>query len=188
MSPIHATSTKVEGATYTIASTEASDKASIQDIVQSVQQRIAPVWPLKDYVAVNPYSGFAAKEFLSTREYLRTLSDLELFMPVNYYRQQHAQGSLHRTEISAAVDELVADGVEGAERIDVNQVVALLQKESQPGPTADAEFTKVANPNRTLHTVAEFMDRQAGSNWCALISDEISKQCASPCHSGCMLQ
>lgn len=147
--------------------------------VEKVGMKISPVWPLQDYVAVNPYAGFSAIEFLAARKYLRTLSDLELFMPVDYYRQQVSQGSLHRIDIATAVDELVDDGVAGAERIDVNQIVALLRERSAPSPTSDAEFAKPTNPSRTLFTIAETIDQQIGSSWCRVISDEISKQCAS---------
>ena len=147
--------------------------------VDKVRERISPVWPLKDYVAVNPYAGFAAEEFLATREYVRTLSDFELFMPVNYYREQFTRGAIHRADIAAAVDELVSDGVTGAERIDVNQVVAFLKEDASPSPTSDAEFTKASNANRTLRTVAETIDAQEESDWCEKIGEEISKQCAT---------
>ncbi|MFG0288031.1 MAG: YbcC family protein [Rhodopirellula sp. JB044] len=156
----------------------------LDEVIQWAEQKIAPVWPLKDYVAVNPYAGFACQEFLSTREYLRTLSDLEFFMPVDYYRQQLAQGELHRNDISAAVDELVADRVDGSERIDVNQVVSLLRETAQPGPTADAEFAKTENPNRTLFTLCEIIDSKTSTDWCQTILSEISKHCAAHYDNG----
>lgn len=181
MPPTNTTPTKMESITHKQPSIhEAPQTLGVLDsIIQNVEQRISPVWPLKDYVAVNPYAGFANQEFLATREYLRTLSDLEFFMPVDYYRQQFAAGELDRNDISAAVDELVADRVEGAERIDVNQVVTLLREASTPSPTADAEFTHPANDNRTLFTLAEIIDSDTDSDWCRSITSEISKQCAS---------
>lgn len=151
----------------------------IDEVVEKTCQKIAPMRPLKDYVAVNPYSGFAAQSFLSTREYLRSLSDLEFFMPVDFYREQLAEGLLCRSDISAAVDELVIDGVAGAERIDVNQVVALLLEKPDPSPTSDSEFRRENNLNRSLFTITETIDRHTGSNWSHLIRDEISKHCAS---------
>ena len=152
---------------------------AIDRIIAAVEGRISPVWPLNDYVAVNPYAGLADREFLATREYLRTLTDLELFMPVDYYRQQFQQGVITRDEISAAVDELVADGVECAEQIDVNQVVALLRESTPPSPTSDSEFLKASNPNRTLFTLTELVDQRQGLNWCRTVIEEISKLCAS---------
>ncbi len=146
--------------------------------MERVRQKIAPVWPLKDYVAVNPYVGYTDQEFLTARASLRRVSDLETLMPVAYYREQFAAGLLCRADIDAAVDELVADGVAGAERIDVNQVVALLRQPGTRSPTADTLFTKSSNPERQLRTFAEMLDQHADSHWSRIVLDEISKHCA----------
>jgi uncharacterized protein YbcC (UPF0753/DUF2309 family) len=134
---------------------------------------------LKDYVAVNPYLGFVAQEFLSARHLLRSVSDFELLMSADYYRQQFAEGAFSRADIDAAVDELVADGVAGAERIDVNQIVAYLREPLGPTPAADAEFESPSNPDRQLRTFAEQLDEHTSSDWSRLIRDEISKHCAT---------
>ena len=153
--------------------------ASLQNVMESVRQKIALVWPLKDYVAVNPYAGYADQEFLNARASLRRVSDLELLMPVAYYREQFAAGALCRADIESAVDEMVADGVAGAEGIDVNQVVAQLRQPGTWCPTADALFTKSSNPDRGLRTLAEILDQHTDLHWSRFILDEISKHCAS---------
>ena len=144
---------------------------NIDDVMTHVAQKLAPVWPLKDYVAVNPYAGYSDQEFLTARQSLRRVSDLETLMSVDYYREQFVAGKLLRDDIAAAVDELVADGVDGAERIDVNQVVALLRMPGSGSPTADAEFSKAGNPERAIRTVAEILDMQDGSDWSRLVLD-----------------
>ena len=50
--------------------------SDVENVVKTVGQKIAPVWPLQDYVAVNPYLGFVDQEFLTARRSLRTVSDL----------------------------------------------------------------------------------------------------------------
>lgn len=160
-------------------STFVGDPPFIHEVLNSVEGRIAPVWPLKDFVAVNPYTGFVNQEFLSARNYLRSVSDLDLLMSADYYRHLFNEGTFSKEDIDAAVDELVADGVAGAERIDVNQIVAYLKEPSGPIPTADVEFSKASNPDRQLRTFAETLDKHTGSEWCRLIRDEISKHCAS---------
>ncbi|MGE0760565.1 MAG: putative inorganic carbon transporter subunit DabA, partial [Pirellulaceae bacterium] len=152
---------------------------SIREVVEQVRQKIAPVWPLNDYVAVNPYVGYVDQEFLTARTSLRSVSDLETLLPVAYYREQFAAGSLCRADIDAAVDEMVADGVAGAERIDVNQVVALLRQPPAASPAADTVFPQPGNPGRVLRTLADVFDQHTGSAWSRLILDEISKHCAS---------
>ena len=147
----------------------------VERAVQLTRDRTAPVWPLRDFVAVNPYLGFAGQNLLDARMHLRTLSDVEFFMPVDYYRQQYQQGGIQRTDIANAIDELVADGVLGAERIDVNQVVALLNED----PSADVDPFQPSNPKRTLCTIAESIDHETGSDWSRVIAAEISQFCAS---------
>lgn len=154
-------------------------RADLQAVMENVRQKIAPVWPLKDYVAVNPYAGFADQEFLTARASLRRVSDLETLMPVAYYREQYAAGLLSRADLDAAVDELVADGVAGAERIDVNQVVGLLLQPGTPSPTADTRFAKSSNPDRSLRSFAEILDHYTNADWSRLILEEISKHCAN---------
>ncbi|MCO6455738.1 MAG: DUF2309 domain-containing protein [Pirellulaceae bacterium] len=157
----------------------ASDPSPIQGVLERVQARIAPVWPLRDYVAVNPYQGLADQKFLSARKSLQAVSDLELLMTVDYYRQQFAKGTFSEEDLEAAVEEMVAEGVAGAGGIVVSQVVAALREPSSPGPTADAPFAKANNQRRRLRIFAETLDHYTGSDWCRVIRDEVSKHCAA---------
>lgn len=151
----------------------------LREVLNRVQEKLSPVWPLKDYVAVNPYSGYSDQGFLAARTSLRKVSDLETLMPMAYYSEQYAAGLLCREDIDAALDELVADGVAGAERIDVDQIIGLLRQSGRPSPAADTPLARSDNPDRALRTFAEFLDRHMGSDWSRLILDEISKHCAS---------
>ncbi len=151
----------------------------IQSTLEQVQQKISPVWPLKDYVAVNPYEGFSAQPFLDARCSMRSVSDLETLMSLDYYREQFAAGLIKKADINGAIDELVADGVSGAEGIDINQVVTLLREASLQGPSSDAEFTKWTNPTRALRTYAEIASKHTHRDWSQLITEEVCKHCAN---------
>ena len=39
-------------------------RRQLDDLLRQVEETVAPVWPLKDYVAVNPYAGI--RRFLQT--------------------------------------------------------------------------------------------------------------------------
>lgn len=157
--------------------------AYIQTVVQTVQEKIAPVWPLNDYVAVNPYLGFSSEKILATRQSLRKLSDLELLMPLDYYRQQYEQGTLQTEDIDAAIDELVADGVAGAEQLGRNHIVSLLQSRNSGASTQTSIGETISSGSESsdhiLRTYAEMLDRTTGSQWNRRILDEISKHCAT---------
>ncbi len=151
----------------------------LQQALQGVQETIAPVWPLKDYVAVNPYLGFADQDFLVARRMLRSVSDFETLMPVDYYRDQFADGSILKSDVDAAVDEMVSDGVTGAEMIDVNQVLSLLQQESIRQPITETGLSEKSNDERLIRTISEVLDGLNQSDWTSVIRDEISKHCSA---------
>ena len=65
----------------------------MDDLLAEVAESIPPVWPLKDYVAVNPYLGLTQRPFLEARSFLRLFSDCETLMPLEYFAQ-HTDGFL----------------------------------------------------------------------------------------------
>lgn len=130
----------------TLTGTAAAGTSELRQALNSVQEKIAPVWPLKDYVAVNPYLGYSDKHFLTARRLLQSVSDFETMMPLDYYREQFAKRAILKSDIDAAVDELVSDQVAGAETIDVNQIVMLLQDDSVGRSAAESATTGEAKP------------------------------------------
>ena len=158
---------------------EGHDLSLVEQVLDDVLSKISPVWPLRDYVAVNPYAGLSDRKFLAAREFLRSVSDFEMLMPADYYRQQFADGAFGEAEITAAIDELTADGATGVERIDVGQVRAWLREPPQPDSPVDAKCPTSTNAHRSLRSPAELLDRLKGADWCRLVRDEISKHCAA---------
>ena len=153
--------------------------SQLQECLSQVQEWIAPVWPLKDYVAVNPYAGLAHYKFLAAHTSLRSLSKLELLMPIDYYKKQFKDWTLKKADLDAAVDELVADGISGAERINVNKIVVLLSEDSTADPAIDLEHANPSHLQCSLRTLSQTLDDQTGSNWGAVICEEISKCCSA---------
>ncbi len=163
----------------TLTGTAAAGTSELRQALNSVQEKIAPVWPLKDYVAVNPYLGYSDKHFLTARRLLQSVSDFETMMPLDYYREQFAKRAILKSDIDAAVDELVSDQVAGAETIDVNQIVMLLQDDSVGRSAAESATTGEAKPARLIRTISEVLDRLNQSEWQGVIRDEISKHCSA---------
>ncbi|MCA9020616.1 MAG: DUF2309 family protein, partial [Planctomycetaceae bacterium] len=78
----------------------------ISDALKVVSKVIAPVSPLKDYVAVNPYHGISERSFLNARNYLRIFSDCETLMPLEHYAEEFHSGQFGIEQIQSAVEEL----------------------------------------------------------------------------------
>jgi uncharacterized protein len=157
----------------TVAAAEmvAAEMESFADAITHVTHAVTAVWPLKDYVAVNPYGGVTEHPFADARSVLRRFSDVETLMPVAYYAKRFQSGELTNGHIEAAIAELNL-AVDAA---------SIVQKLSQTDPAnVDADVTGGgANPNRVIRTVSESIDGASKGDWTRIILDEVSKYCAA---------
>ena len=143
-----------------------------EDTVRAVQDLIAPVWPLRDYVAVNPYEGLANYKFLNARERLQSVSDCETLMPLSYYRTRFQDGHIGLGDIELAIDEMVADQISGAESLNAYAIFQMLKGEI-PDLHEDSQLSS------TTRCLTQHYDRCFGTDWTETVAEEISKFCSS---------
>ncbi|MGZ7294670.1 putative inorganic carbon transporter subunit DabA, partial [Streptococcus pyogenes] len=65
--------------------------------------KIAPLWPLKHFVAVNPFLGFSDQSFSATSATLRRVAGVDMLMPRNFYREALAAGRIEDRDLEAAI-------------------------------------------------------------------------------------
>jgi uncharacterized protein YbcC (UPF0753/DUF2309 family) len=141
----------------------------LETAIAAACQRIAPMWPLKHFVAVNPFLGFSGQSFGATAATLRRVAKVDMLMPRAFYREALAQGIIK--------DDHIAQAIARAPR--------------HPGLPADARAARAAlaqdAPPRSggpavVATIAEVLDRlSAGDRQAsrtAFMVDEISRWCA----------
>ncbi|MHB1605430.1 MAG: YbcC family protein [Leptospirales bacterium] len=80
--------------------------ATLKSKVETACRRIAPLWPLKHFVAVNPYFGLSDQSFWQADKMLRRVAGTGLCMSREYYREQLASGRITRNDLTAALHEL----------------------------------------------------------------------------------
>jgi uncharacterized protein len=146
------------------------------EVLSSVSEAISPVWPLNDYVAVNPYMGVSSRPFLDARAFLRVFSDCETLMSLEHYAHQFHQHQFNADDIEAAIGELQSSGVHLA--VSPSEVVEKLQAASDDLPTSPAS-DKGSNSDRRIRTIAEYVDMTSSICWSEAIVDEVSKHCAA---------
>jgi uncharacterized protein YbcC (UPF0753/DUF2309 family) len=137
--------------------------------IADIRTLVPPVWPLQDYVAVNPFQGLANLRFLEARSLLRDVRDCETLPPANRFVELFVQGDITSTDIEKAVRQCREEYPENYDKLaphDFNQV--LHDAATEPGC-----------PERRYHTVAEAVDRRLGSSWTSHIVTDISRQCAA---------
>lgn len=155
------------------AVTRATGDAEIRNIETAITRacgRIAPLWPLKHFVAVNPYLGFSEQSFAATCATLRRVAGIDMLMPRAFYRHALADGVIEDCDLAAAV---AAVPGHPSFATDPAQLRAAVMREPVPGH----------RPRAVVATVAEILDglaqgdRQASRT--AFMVDEISKWCAA---------
>lgn len=148
----------------------------LEDVLSEVSDVVAPVWPLKDYVAVNPYAGMSHRSFMEAREFLRVFSDCETLMPLEYYAAEFHRGRFELRDIESAIVELEAIGFSQA--LTASQIAQNLMALGPVRVSVNPPAVS-PNPDRTLHTIAEYATLPNDLNWTEAIVDEISKHCAA---------
>lgn len=159
-----------------VLSSSLPETEHLQEALESVHQCIAPVWPLKDYVAVNPYHGITDRSFLNVRKYLRVFSDCETLMPLEHYAAEFKAGKFQLADIETALAEVESENLPAASCPTAAQIVATLNQQDSAKIEQKSD-SKVAR-ERQLQSFSEILDTQTGSHWTEIISEELSKFCA----------
>ena len=133
----------------------------VRDSSARVEATLAPVWPLEDYVAVNPFLGLTDSTFGAARERLRRSSECEPLMPLSHFAERLAQGAFTEAHVAEAARELQGDG---AVEIDAAGVLARLAA----GRTAPADA-------RAVVSIVARHDAGEGSGWLDLVREEIGR-------------
>ncbi|BAM92367.1 conserved hypothetical protein [Bradyrhizobium oligotrophicum S58] len=145
---------------------EARPDARLVARIDSACQRIAPLWPLKQFVAVNPFLGFTGQSFAATAATFERVVRTRMLMPRAFYRQALDDGLIDDAALTQALS------VHPSAGLDVDQLMQKARVEAGP-----------SSPPAVVATVAEVLDRLAqGDRYVSLVAfmiDEISAFCAS---------
>jgi uncharacterized protein YbcC (UPF0753/DUF2309 family) len=146
------------------------DRSTIELAISGACKRIAPLWPLKHFVAVNPFLGFEGRTFHATCAMLHRVARVDMLMKREFYRQAVAAGQIEHEDLAAALAWAPRDWRAPATVAELKAALA---------------FDVSAKPKHAAHvaTVAEIVDSLAGgdrnASRTAFMTDEISKWCAA---------
>ena len=76
---------------------------SKRKVLDNVKSLIAPAWPLKDSVAVNPFHGYGGYSFEQTAHLLKELAGIDLHMPLSFYEQLIADQKILPSDLREAL-------------------------------------------------------------------------------------
>lgn len=75
-----------------------------KEILQKGVEKIAPLWSLENFVAVNPYLGMSDQKFSDAMDFLHKSGKTKATLPVEFYLEALNKGSLKASDISKVLD------------------------------------------------------------------------------------
>ena len=147
----------------------------LADNISAATSRVAPTWPLDEFIAVNPYWGWVGHTMPEAAAALGALAGTRLTMPRAWYREQWVAGRLQLGHLQAAVArEIAATASENGNETalvseQVGELVAALQGSSAPLsrlPLVTDLREGIAPP-------------RPGLSWADLVTHQISQHCAA---------
>ena len=122
-------------------------------------RRIAPLWPLRHFVAVNPYLGLLEQPFEAAAQTLARRAGARMTAPRSFYAQAIRSGRISDADLEAAL-------AEARPSADVPGSVAAL-KAFALQDAAEVAF-------ETLPTVTDIAQKITGKDWADFVTESIS--------------
>ena len=138
------------------------DQALEADI-ETACKRIAPTWPLDQFIAVNPYWGFVEQPIEAASAQLARLSGTRLLMDRAYYREKWQRGELGPAHLQRAIAEKSASWTP-------DQLIAGLDDSDTAPATRSLLVSDRVDAQRDLRHAMPWRD---------FIAHQISQHCAA---------
>ncbi|MCW5737099.1 MAG: DUF2309 family protein [Enhydrobacter sp.] len=140
-----------------------SDTARILAAAHAAGRRIAPLWPLDNFVAVNPFLGLADLDFTQAAHLMARTAGARMAMPRLFYAEAIASGRISDSNLAKAL-------AEAPSRHDLPADVAALKI------AARADLAPLPVP---LPTVSDVAGAVTGIDWSGFVRGRVSAWAAA---------
>ena len=137
----------------------AVDPQELDRRIDSACGRIAPLWPLKHFVAVNPFFGLIDQSFQAASDTLARITGNGLYMPREFFRERLAVGRISDDDLQQAIHRC-------ASSLSVESVRRALTVEAP-------------RPKLGMASLSEVLERVEGGLWSSFVTERISLHCAA---------
>lgn len=124
-------------------------------------KKIAPVWPLENFVAVNPYLGFTDKKFENVAQELAAAGGIQMTLPSSFYLQKLKEGKIKDQDIAQILRSRSSN-------TDVIQFIKSIEKNLDSAETI-----------KTIASVADIATQVTNKDWNRFVIARISQWAAS---------
>lgn len=147
-----------------------ANSSNTKAAIDQASKRLAPLWPLQNFVAVNPFLGLSETPFINACQLIHKVAPGGMQMPLKFYAKKFSQGEITTIHLAAALDHASSHLPEpwstNAKALTTDHLTQALEK---------------PEPNFSQHeitTVADTVDRHSKTNWAANITEVIAQFCA----------
>lgn len=88
-----------------VVSQRMPQEIQLAQVLDQITREVAPLWPLKDMVAVNPFLGLTDQHFLQVQEDLGRVRSCEMLPPLNYFQHAFAANEFSLSHVHTALRE-----------------------------------------------------------------------------------
>ena len=157
----------------------------LQDQINTASARVAPTWPLDEFIAVNPYWGWVKQPIAQASAALGVIAGTRLTMPRTWYAEQYRAGQLERCHLHAAV--LRSRQEVGATDLGTTDL-STAGRPSEAGVDEQVEHLVniLGDANAALPRLALVTDLRdqasaprPGLSWSELVTHQVSQHCAA---------
>jgi uncharacterized protein len=127
--------------------------------IDAACNRIAPVWPLDRFVAVNPFHGLVDQRFEEAAATLRRIADARMYMPRSWYHEQLGAGR-------------ITDA-------DLREAIRLCDSNLTPNELRGAAAAGHQAPAGGVPLLTALVDELDADDWSGFVVERISHHCAA---------
>ncbi|MEZ4944738.1 MAG: DUF2309 domain-containing protein [Cyclobacteriaceae bacterium] len=133
-----------------------NEQESLVALLNKVCKKISPVWPLENFVAVNPYLGLTDKKFGNVAQELADAGGIQMTLPAAFYLQKIQEGKISHKDLANALKK-------NNESTNVNEFINAINK--------DLDKNTVKSP---VATVADIATQVTQKDWNRFVTSRIS--------------
>lgn len=85
------------------------ENTTLLEITRKACKKIAPVWPLENFVAVNPYMGWSHQKFETAAQCLDSVAGIQMTLPTAFYQNKLEEGKIMPEDVQMALNKKSAD-------------------------------------------------------------------------------
>lgn len=138
-----------------------NNEQSLMKSIIGACNKIPPLWPLTNFVAVNPFLGLAEQKFSDACQTIRNVVHSDMLMPSSFYREQFDQGIISKNDLLVALSQTKKSNL-----INIDDLINFIEK-------------RTSITENGIQTVADRIDQNKETQWSKLIVEEISKWCSA---------